>query len=35
MKNEKVNSTLVSNYVQYIIDSFLISMAKRYDVKGC
>lgn len=34
MKNEKVNSTLVSNYVKHIIDSFLISMAKRYDVKG-
>ncbi len=34
MKNEKINSTLVSNYVQHIIDSFLISMAKRYDVKG-
>lgn len=34
MKNEKVNSTLVSNYVRHIIDSFLISMAKRYDVKG-
>ncbi|WP_304583925.1 ATP-binding protein [Acutalibacter muris] len=34
MKNEKVNSTLVSNYVQHIIDSLLISMAKRYDVKG-
>ena len=34
MKNEKVNSALVSNYVQHIIDSFLISMAKRYDVKG-
>ena len=34
MKNEKVNPTLVSNYVQHIIDSFLISMAKRYDVKG-
>lgn len=34
MKNEKVYSTLVSNYVQHIIDSFLISMAKRYDVKG-
>lgn len=34
MKNEKVNSTLVSNYVQHIIDAFLISMAKRYDVKG-
>lgn len=34
MKNEKVNSALVANYVQYIIDSFLVSMAKRYDVKG-
>ena len=34
MKNEKVSSTLVSNYVQHSIDSFLISMAKRYDVKG-
>ncbi len=34
MKNEKVNSTLVANYVQHIIDSFLVSMAKRYDVKG-
>ncbi len=34
MKNEKVNYTLVSNYVQHIIDSFLISVVKRYDVKG-
>lgn len=34
MKNEKVNPALVANYVQYIMDSFLISMAKRYDVKG-
>lgn len=34
MRHEKVNSTLVANYVQHIIDSFLISMAKRYDVKG-
>ena len=34
VKNEKVNAAMVSNYVQYIIDSFLISMAKRYDVKG-
>lgn len=33
-KHEKVNSALVSNYMQYIIDSFLVSMAKRYDVKG-
>lgn len=34
MKHEKVNSSMVSNYVQHIMDSFLISMAKRYDVKG-
>lgn len=34
MKNEKVNFTIVSNYVQHIIDSFLISVVKRYDVKG-
>ena len=34
MKNEKVNAAMVFNYVQYIIDSFLISMARRYDVKG-
>lgn len=34
MKNEKVGVTLVANYVQHIIDSFLISMVKRYDVKG-
>lgn len=33
INNEKVNSILVSNYIQHIIDSFLISMAKRYDVK--
>lgn len=34
MKNEKVNSALVTNYVQHIMDSFLVSMAKRFDVKG-
>lgn len=34
MKNEKVNPALVSNYMQDIIDSFLISTAKRYDIKG-
>lgn len=34
MKNEKISSTLVANYVQHTIDSFLISMAKRYNVKG-
>lgn len=34
MKKEKVNPALVSSYVRYMIDAFLISMAKRYDVKG-
>lgn len=34
MKNEKVNSSLVDNYIKYIIDSFLVFKAKRYDVKG-
>ncbi|MCM1498364.1 MAG: ATP-binding protein [Clostridium sp.] len=34
MKNEKVNPALVSDYIQHIIDSFLIETAKRYDVKG-
>jgi len=31
---EKINPALVSNYIQYIIDSFLVDVAKRYDVKG-
>lgn len=34
MKQEKLNPTLVSNYVQHIMDSFLLEVAKRYDVKG-
>ena len=34
MKNEKVNPALATNYVQHIMDSFLISQARRYDVKG-
>lgn len=34
MKQEKVNPTLVSSYIKHVINSFLISMAKRYDVKG-
>lgn len=34
IKNEKVNPALVQSYIQYIMDSFLIQMAKRYDVKG-
>lgn len=34
MKNERINPALIANYVQYIMDSFLVAMAKRYDVKG-
>lgn len=34
IKNERVNSALVSSYVKHIIDSFLIDEARRYDVKG-
>ncbi|MCM1040346.1 MAG: ATP-binding protein [Roseburia sp.] len=34
IKHEKVNPALVSNYVQHVIDSFLLEVARRYDVKG-
>lgn len=34
MKGENINSKLTTNYVQLIMDSFLVSMAKRYDVKS-
>lgn len=34
IKHENVNSALVSGYIEYIEDSFLISCAKRFDVKG-
>ena len=34
MRQEKVNSSLVSAYIQHTIDAFLIRMAQRYDVKG-
>lgn len=34
MKGEKVNPALTADYIKYIIDSFLIYKAKRYDVKG-
>ena len=34
LKHKKINSVLVTRYMQYIIDSFLVSMARRYDVKG-
>ncbi len=34
IKNEKVNPALVAGYMQYIMNSFMISQARRYDVKG-
>lgn len=34
MRQEKVNSVLVSNYIQHAIDAFLLRVAQRYDVKG-
>ena len=34
MRNEKINPALVSNYINHITDSFLVNMAKRFDVKG-
>lgn len=33
-RNEKINHEMISNYVSYIEDAFLISEAKRYDIKG-
>ncbi len=34
VKNLKISGTTVSNYLNYLIESFLFSNAKRYDVKG-
>lgn len=34
VKNVKVSDTTVTNYLDYLIESFLFSNAKRYDVKG-
>ena len=34
VKNIKVTSATVSNYLNYLIESFLFSNAKRYDIKG-
>lgn len=33
-RNEKIDYEMVSNYITYLIDAFLISEAKRYDIKG-
>lgn len=34
MRKEKISCSLIANYVEHTIDSFLIHMAKRYEVKG-
>lgn len=33
-RKEKIDSNLVSSYINHSIDAFLISIAKRYDIKG-
>lgn len=34
IKKEKINPNLVSKYIKYCIDAFLIKKAERYDIKG-
>lgn len=34
LRQENVNSALVTQYLNHMVDAFLISVAKRYDVKG-
>lgn len=34
VKGIKVSGTTISNYLNYLIESFLFSNAKRYDIKG-
>ena len=34
VKSIKVSSTTISNYLNYLMESFLFSNAKRYDIKG-
>ena len=34
MRNEKINQSMAANYIKHTIDSFLISRARRYDIKG-
>jgi len=33
-RNENVSQSLVATYIKHCIDSFLVSVAKRYDIKG-
>ena len=34
LRKERINPTLVSNYIKHSIDAFLIRKAERYDIKG-
>ncbi len=34
VRKEKVNPTLIAKYIDYISESFLINIVRRYDVKG-
>lgn len=34
IRHENINSRMISDYLGYTMDAFLISLAKRYDVKG-
>lgn len=34
MRGENINQVMAANYIKHTMDSFLISMARRYDIKG-
>lgn len=34
LKNISINSLTINNYLNYLLDSFLIEKAERYDIKG-
>ena len=34
VKNVKVSSSTISKYLDYLVESFLFNVAKRYDIKG-
>lgn len=34
LKKEKVTHEMISNYIKYSENTFLLNMAKRYDIKG-
>ena len=34
LRHENINSVLITQYLNHMVDAFLISIARRYDVKG-